>query len=103
MSKFFRFLNDAFNGTGRCKEQCDTCHRVAGVLHTNAPPINTDVLVLLNLGQIRMGQWNGTSWHIHSDGLEQFLLNVSAWMPLPEIRDFYQFPHNGCMDATPPS
>lgn len=55
----------------------------------NFPPINTDVLVLLNLGQIRVGQWNGTSWHIHSDGLEQFLLNVSAWMPLPEIRDFY--------------
>lgn len=102
MSKF-RCLNDAFNGTGRCDSQCDTCNRVAGVLHTNNPPINTDVLVLLNLGQIRVGQWNGVSWHIHSDGLERFLLSVSAWMPLPEIRDFYQFPHNGCMDATPPS
>lgn len=53
------------------------------------PPIGTEVLVLLNLGQIRVGQWTGTSWHIHTDGLEQFLLNVSAWMPLPEIRDFY--------------
>lgn len=62
----FRCLSDSFNCSGRCKEQCDTCRRVAGVLHTNAPPINTDVLVLLNLGQIRVGQWTGTSWHIHA-------------------------------------
>lgn len=74
----------------RCNTQCDTCQRIAGALHENQPPLNTDVLVLINLGQIRVGQWNGTSWRIHADGLERFLLNIDGWMPLPDIKDFYR-------------
>lgn len=86
----FRCLNEVFNGTGQCETPCDTCTRVAGVLRENMPPLNTDVLVLLNLGQIRVGQWNGTAWRVHADGHDRYILNVDGWMPLPEVKDFYR-------------
>lgn len=59
------------------------------IKYETQPPLNTDVLVLLRPGQIRVGQWNGTHWHVHADGLERFIFNVIGWMPLPEIKDFY--------------
>lgn len=81
--------NNSFSDASRCGLQCDTCNRAAGGLHTDKPPVNTDVLVVLKTGQIRVGQWNGTCWHVHSDGLEHFLFSVNAWLPTPEIKDFY--------------
>lgn len=50
-------------------------------------PINTDILILLD-GIVRVGQFNGVRFVIHSDGLERHLVAIDGWMPMPE---FYKF------------
>ena len=53
-------------------------------------PINTDILILLD-GIVRVGQFNGVRFVIHSDGLERHLVAIDGWMPMPE---FYKFKKN---------